>query len=276
MLTESQSDNALIKLGDALVMHARLRPFVHRFVYKVFCLQIRLDQPAPLNQLTTWLFGVNKKRPVSFMNADHGARDDSDLMLWLNQTLRSTGHALPDGQVWLQCFPRMFGYVFNPVSFWFLYDKAGQLRLLLAEVNNTFSQKHQYVLSNEQGGALQSGCTIMCEKVFHVSPFCPVQGQYKFAIKQTSKGEKISIDYFDDPNLDQALVLTAITTQFQTFSMSALFKRLLRMPFMTFGVMARIHWQAYKLWRQGAKFHSTPPLGQNAVTTNKGGNLEHD
>jgi uncharacterized protein len=276
MLTEPQLDSPLIKLGDARVMHARLRPFVHRFFYKVFCLQIRLDQPTALNRLNTWLFGINKKRPISFMNADHGARDGSDLMVWLKQTLRLTGHALPGGQVWLQCFPRMFGYVFNPVSFWFLYDQQGQLILLLAEVNNTFGQRHQYVLSDEQGGVLKPGCTVACEKVFHVSPFCSVKGEYKFTIQQTSKGEKISIDYFDDPTINQALVLTAITTEFQKFSMIALVKRLLHMPFMTLGVMVRIHLQAFKLWRRGAKFHSTPPLGQHTVTTNKGGDLEHD
>jgi DUF1365 family protein len=276
MLTSPQQNMPLVKLGDAIVMHARLRPFVHRFVYRVFCLQIRLDQPEALNKLNTWLFGVNKKRPVSFMNADHGARDGSDLQVWLKQTLLSAGHNMPDGQIWLQCFPRIFGYVFNPVSFWLLHDQQGQLRFLLAEVNNTFGQKHQYVLSDAQGGALLADRPLTCEKVFHVSPFCPVQGQYKFAIQQTSKGEKISIDYFDDASIEQALVLTAITTQFQAFTMAALFKRLLHMPFMTFGVVARIHWQAFKLWRQGAKFHSTPPLPEHAVTTNKGVNLEHD
>jgi DUF1365 family protein len=265
-----------IKLGDAIVMHARLRPFVHRFVYRVFCLQIRLDHPAGLSNLSSWLFGVNKKRAVSFMNADHGARDGSDLMVWLKQTLHSVGHEMPDGQVWLQCFPRILGYVFNPVSFWMLHDQQGQLRLLLAEVNNTFGQKHQYVLSDAKGGGLQADCPLICKKVFHVSPFCPVQGQYKFAIKQTSVGEKISINYFDDVTKEQALVLTAITTQFQTFTTAALLRRLLRMPLMTFGVMVRIHWQAFKLWRQGAKFYSTPPLPKHAVTTNKGVNLEHD
>jgi DUF1365 family protein len=276
MQTSSQQAMPHIKLGDAIVMHARLRPFVHRFVYRVFCLQIRLDHPEGLSKLSSWLFGVNKKRVVSFMNADHGERDGSDLMVWLKQTLQSSGHEMPDGQVWLQCFPRIFGYVFNPVSFWMLHDRQGQLRLLLAEVNNTFGQKHQYVLSDAEGRGLQADCPLICEKVFHVSPFCPVQGQYKFAIQQTPKGEKISINYFDDPTIEQALVLTAITTQFQTFTTAALLRRLLHMPLMTFGVMVRIHWQAFKLWRQGAKFHSTPPLPKHAVTTNKGVNLEHD
>jgi hypothetical protein len=276
MQTRTQPTHSLIKLGDAIVMHARLRPFLHRFVYRVFCLQIRLDQPEALGKLNSWLFGVNKKRPVSFMNADHGERNDSDLRVWLKQTLQRSGHEMPDGQIWLQCFPRIFGYVFNPVSFWFMHDQQGQLRILLAEVNNTFGQKHQYVLSAPQGGVLRADHSLVCQKVFHVSPFCPVQGQYKFAIQQTSKGEKISINYFDDINFEQALVLTAVTTQFQTFTTGKLLRRLMRMPLMTFGVMLRIHWQAFKLWRQGAKFHSTPPLPKHAVTTNKGVNLEHD
>lgn len=276
MLISQADKQSCIKLGDSIVMHARLRPFVHRFIYKVFCLQVRIDQPHNLVKLNSWLFGVNRKRPVSIMNADHGARDGSDLMVWLNQIVQSVGQSMPVGQVWLQCFPRIFGYVFNPVSFWFLHDPQGALRMMVAEVNNTFGQRHHYVLTHPQGEVLQPNCQLVCEKAFHVSPFCPVQGQYRFARTPTSKGEKISIDYFDDASLNQALILTAITTQFQMFSTLALLRRVMRMPAMTFGVIVRIHWQAFKLWRQGAKFHSTPPLPNEQVTANKGHNLEHD
>lgn len=275
-IVSRQPSSAMIELGQSVVMHARLKPFVHRFVYRVFCIRVRLDQPEQLSTLNSWLFGVNRSRPVSLMFADHGNRDGGDLMAWLKKTLSTVNVSFPQGAVWLQCFPRLFGYVFNPVSFWTLYDKQGQLQVLLAEVNNTFGQRHLYVLSDEQGGCLHANSTLVCQKVFHVSPFCAVKGHYQFKLDDTALGEKIAIDYFDDASSAQPLLRTAMTTTFRGFSVWALFKQVLRMPVMTLGVMLRIHWQAFKLWRQGAKFHSTPVLPQEQITTNKGTRFEHD
>jgi uncharacterized protein len=259
----------VLRLARAHVMHKRFRPFVHPFVYRLFCLQARMDRPQDLARHNSWLFGVNRSRPVSLMNADHGFRDGGDLMDWLKATTEHAGVAMPGGAVWLQCFPRLLGYVFNPVSFWYLYDKAEILRVIVAEVNNTFGQHHHYVLTNPEGGSINSDASMTCEKVFHVSPFCPVAGRYQFEYVVNQKLTRMTIDYYDDETRPEPLIHTAIATEAQPFSTSALFAAMLRMPLMTFGVMVRIHWQALKLWRRGAKFHRLPDLPTEEVTTNQ-------
>src|SRR5690554_6495306 len=224
MSNELPASDNLIRFARAVVMHKRQKPFIHAFVYKLFCMQLRVDQ---LDQLSrhgsfhgSWLFGVNRIRPVSFMSVDHGDRQSTDLMGWLNRTLHAVGLEHPGGATWLQCFPRMFGYVFNPVSFWMMHDRQGSLKLILAEVNNTFGQSHQYVLQAPDGGAIGQGDDLFCRKVFHVSPFCEIKGHYRFRYQgqitaplatapsisnramslaeSTSARQSMAIDFFDD------------------------------------------------------------------------------
>lgn len=261
-------------------MHARLRPFVHRFVYRVFCLRLRIDRPAELALHTSWLFGFECARPVSFRSSDHGPRDGSDLMQWLKRTLQASDVRFEVGAGWLQCFPRVLGYVFNPVSFWLVHDREGVLRALLAEVNNTFGQRHQYVLTAPNLGPLDATVKLGCQKVFHVSPFCDVQGSYQFKLDERAGQPRLAIDYFDhvqetqgeqEPrgeHENQALLRTAIVVQPQPLRTSALLAAFLTMPMMTFGVMLRIHVQAFKLWRRGATFRSIPTLPTDEVTHN--------
>ncbi len=258
----------LLELCRGRVMHARLRPFVHRFVYRVFCIRLRIDQLSKLSAFNSWLFGIDKKRIVSFHSRDHGARDGSNLMTWLSEALRASGVRMELGAVWLQCFPRVFGYVFNPVSFWHVHDTQGHLRVLLAEVNNTFGQRHQYILSAPGFEPIEEHTLLECQKVFHVSPFCDVEGAYRFKSSRHGVQERMAIDYFVSNEQSQPLLKTAIVVQAQAFSNSGLFLCLLSMPMMTFGVMLRIHMQAFKLWRKGAKYHPVPPLPKDEVTHN--------
>ena len=261
-------NEALVLLCQGRVMHARLRPFVHRFVYRVFCLRLRVDQLQALQHLNSWLFGIERRRPVSFWARDHGARDGSDLMRWLRASLAQAGVALAPGVVWLQCFPRVFGYVFNPVSFWHVHDQQGVLRVILAEVNNTFGQRHQYVLTAPGLGPIGHDTTLTCAKVFHVSPFCEVSGGYVFRMDARASGERMAIDYFDPVDDPQPLIRTAIVVQSTPLTTASLLKALLSRPMMTVGVMLRIHWQAFKLWRQGASFHRLPALPADELTGN--------
>lgn len=124
MLSPPLSNGPALRLARAHVLHKRFRPFVHPFVYRLFCLQARIDKPELLSKHNSWLFGVNRSRPVSLMNVDHGFRDGGDLMEWLKSTTDRAGVAMPGGAVWLQCFPRLLGYVFNPVSFGICTTKA--------------------------------------------------------------------------------------------------------------------------------------------------------
>jgi len=265
---------AVLQFCSAKVWHMRLRPFKHPLNYNVFSLRLRMDQPQALAQQTNWLFGFNRRRLVSFNNADHGYRDGTDLGQWLSDTLTLAGVEHPGGAVWLQTFPRMLGYVFNPVSFWYLHDDQAQVRVIVAEVNNTFGQHHHYVLSAPGGDPIESGQPLSCQKVFHVSPFCPLTGHYRFErmIKAHADGgvvDRMTIDYFDDEAMVEPIIRTGITVQPVPFTTARLLKAFLRMPLMTFGVMLRIHWHAFKLWRGGAKFHKLPDLPNQAVTSNQ-------
>jgi hypothetical protein len=174
----------------------------------------------------------------------------------------------------------VLGYVFNPVSFWLVYDREGVLRALLAEVNNTFGQRHQYVLTAPNLGPIDPNVKLGCQKVFHVSPFCNVQGSYQFELDERAGQPRLAIDYFDDAqetqdgqetrgeHQAQPLLRTAIVVQPQPLRTGALLAAFLTMPMMTFGVMLRIHVQAFKLWRRGATFRSIPALPTDEVTHN--------
>jgi len=258
-----------IELCQGRVMHVRLRPFVHRFVYRVFCLRLRIDRPDALQKFNSWLFGVERKRLVSFWSKDHGACDGSDLYAWIKSKLNQSGISFDVGEVTLQCFPRVLGYVFNPVSFWFIHDRNGSLRALLAEVNNTFGQKHQYLLTAASQGVIREATELECKKVFHVSPFCDVTGHYRFHLGHRAMHQRVSIDYFDSAGCVEPLLRTAIVTQPSPMTTSGLMRSLLVMPMMTVGVMLRIHIQAFKLWRKGARYHPVPALPEQELTTHE-------
>ncbi len=259
--------NPVIELCGGRVMHARLRPFIHRFVYRVFCIRIRIDRLPEAARFNSWLFGVEKRRPVSFFSRDHGARDGMELQSWLADLLQKSQIEIKTGAVWLQCFPRIFGYVFNPVSFWFVHDRDAVLRALVAEVNNTFGQRHQYVLVAPGLAEITDETELTCAKVFHVSPFCGVSGGYRFRAANITGLHRMAIDYHDPIDVAEPLLRTAIVINRKPFSTVALLRYLLTMPMMTFGVMLRIHVQAFRLWRKGGRYHSVPPLPESEVTT---------
>ena len=142
------------------VMHRRLRPAVNAFTYPVFFVQLPL---ADLARAAGPLFGVDRGNLLSFHQKDHGPRDGSPLLPWIQTMLRD--HGLPaDGEIVLQCFPRVLGYVFNPVSFWFCHDRAGELIAVLAEVSNTFGGRHAYLLHNPDGSPLRDGQELRSEQ----------------------------------------------------------------------------------------------------------------
>jgi DUF1365 family protein len=237
------------------VMHRRLRPTVHAFVYPVFFVRLPLRQLASAGNA---LFSVDRFNLLSFRQRDHGPRDGSPLLPWIQRILRESG--LPDdGEVVLQAFPRVFGFVFNPVSFWLCHNSDGELIALLAEVNNTFGGHHHYLLHNPGGAPLQDGQVLQAEKALQVSPFNKIEGRYRFVLNLKRDVQRIRIDYADG---EGPLLLTAMSGQSQGWSNRALLSVLLRMPALTLGVVLRIHWQALRLWMKKVPFvgvHSPPP-----------------
>ena len=234
------------------VMHRRLRPAANTFVYPVFFCEFPV---ADLARLNSPIFAVDRWNLLSFHQRDHGPRDGSPLLPWIRARLRERG--LPDdGEIRLQCFPRVFGYVFNPVSFWYCHDAAGRLIAVLAEVNNTFGEHHDYLLHHPDGRPLADGDVLEASKAFHVSPFCTVEGRYRFRFRRRARCLVAHIDYADRAG---DLLLTSISGTCQAWTVRRVLTAFLRMPLLTFGVMARIHWQALKLWLKGVPFHGKQP-----------------
>ena len=235
------------------VMHRRLRPAVNAFVYPVFYMQLPLANLAAANGP---IFAVDRKNLLRFHQKDHGPRDGSALLPWIQALLRERG--LPDdGEIMLQCFPRVLGYVFNPVSLWFCRNATGELIAVLAEVSNTFGGRYSYLLHNPDGAPLVDGQLLAASKDFHVSPFCELAGGYRFRFHLQRKNPVVRIDYDD---AEGELLLTSISGKPQLWSTAGLLGAFLRMPFLTLGVMWRIHWQALKLWLKGVPFYGkTPP-----------------
>jgi DUF1365 family protein len=233
-------------------MHHRLRPAANRFVYPVFFLSIPLSR---VESLANPLFGVNRPNLFGFRFADHGARDGSHPLAWIRALLAREGLAAADGEVWLQTFPRVLGYVFNPVSFWFCHDRDGHLRAILAEVANTFGERHSYLLAHPDARPILPEETLETRKRFHVSPFFPVAGGYRFRFVLREGRSLVRIDYHDEAG---DLLHTSVSGEAVRYRAAALARAFLSHPWMTAAVALRIHWQAAKLWAKRVPFFAKP------------------
>lgn len=236
------------------VLHRRLRPAANAFRYPVFFLRIPLSR---LDELPNPVFSLNSFNLLSFHFADHG--DGRAPREWIRDLLESEGVPMSGGEVELQTFPRVLGFVFNPVSFWYCHDTAGELVAVVAEVNNTFGERHCYLLRNPEGAPIRAGQEMRATKVFHVSPFCPIEGGYRFRFHEARRAGATRvvarIDYHDAQG---DLLLTSVSGTARDFSAPALVRAFVTHPMMTFGVVARIHYQALKLWLKGAPFFRKP------------------
>ena len=229
------------------VMHRRLRPVRNHFSYGVFFLRL------PLTRLEDAGIAINRAALCSFHYRDHGARDGSHPLAWIRALLAREGIEA-DGEIWLQCFPRVLGYVFNPVSFWFCEDRAGRLKAVLAEVNNTFGERHSYLL---RPGALEA------RKALHVSPFFPVAGRYRFRFDERAGRHLARIDYLDEAG---PLLQTSLAGRLAPLTRARLAAAFLAMPLHGLAVVARIHLQALRLWLRRVPVFRKPAPPDTFVT----------
>jgi DUF1365 family protein len=257
---ESWHDPALC-VGD--VMHARTRPTRNVFHYPIFYLRLPLSQ---LSTLAVPGLAINKPGICQILNRDHGPKDGSDLMHWVKELLEAHGlsGATAGGEVILQTMPRLFGYLFNPVSFYFCHDHAGHLRAVVCEVSNTFGERHNYLVSHPDHRPIESHDVLHAQKVFHVSPFFPLNGTYDFRFGGKPDSPIAMINYSAEDSVDansghgQYGLRTWIRGNAVPLRGATLRAALLRFPVLTIGVIVRIHWQALRLWLRKVTFFSKP------------------
>ena len=257
--------------GDAIqlcfgrVLHARLRPVQHHFAYGVYFMRLPLRALAR-QMCGTRLFSLNRFNLLSFHERDHGD-GATPLLPWIDALLRAEGIDDATGEIWLQAFPRVLGYVFNPVSFWFCHRADGALRAVLCEVRNTFGEKHCYLL--DTGASMAYGVELKSRKVFHVSPFCAVEGGYRFRfMRKAADGAQAesTVARIDHDDALGVLINTSISGTATPLSDRAVLRAFFAYPLMTFGVVARIHLQALRLWLKRVPFFSKPAAPSSELT----------
>ncbi len=243
------------QLGIGRVRHQRLRPVGHGFDYPTWFLLLPLrrlrDQPNPT-------LHRNRGGWVSFHDADHGDGRD-DCLAWLDEHLQAQGTTDATGEVWLHTYPRMLGVAFKPVSFWYCHRADGTLAAIVAEVNNTFGGRHCYLLT---GPNLAYGQELLATKQFHVSPFCQITGGYRFRFMRTHGGPGgagRTVARIEHDDAQGPLLLTSVSGELAALTPRRLHHALWRMPLLTLGVIARIHWQALRLLAKRVPFFGKAP-----------------
>jgi hypothetical protein len=247
-------------IGFGQVRHARLKPKRHTFNYPTYflLLPMRSLQAAPSAHLAR-----NRSALLSFFDQDHGDGRGSaqgGALAWLDELLQAEGILDATGEVWLHCYPRVLGFTFKPVSFWYCHRADGSLRAVLVEVNNTFGERHCYLLDQPAFGVEQRAA-----KVFHVSPFCPVEGGYRFRFMLTpDKQRTVARVDFDDAQ--GPLIQTSVSGDLELLTPASSRRALWGYPLMTLGVVTRIHLQAFKLFFKRAPFFRKPTPPAQFIT----------
>ena len=235
------------------VMHARMRPVHHRFAYRVMNLLIDLDRLDEADRQSR-LFGINRASVFSFHESDHGKRSSASLSSHVRHLAEQHDVDLSGGRILLLCYPRLFGYVFNPLSIYFCYDRCGNLALLIYEVRNTFGEIHSYILPVEDAAA--GGAIRQCQaKEFYVSPFMEMQTKYRFSIAPPDQQVKVRIVQTDEHGV---IFTAAFSGQRRPLTSRSLLATLVTLPLLTFKVVAAIHWEAIRLWLKNAPFVPRP------------------
>ena len=257
-------------LGFGTVRHKRLHPRVHTFSYATYFLRLplrsmaRFGSPAAGSALA-W----NRSGALSFHDCDHGdgrAPAAGGALGWLDETLQREGIFDATGEIWLQCYPRVLGFTFKPVSFWYCHrasdDQDGALRAIVVEVNNTFGERHCYLLDRPAFGPV-----LQARKVFHVSPFLPPTGDYQFRFMHRRRdGLERTLARVDYTDAGVPVLQTSVSGCLEPVTPRAIRHALWRYPFMTLGVVFHIHWQALRLCLKGIAYHGKPAAPAQRMT----------
>ena len=244
---------------NGTVIHKRFKPKTHFFKYSVFSLLIDLSELDYLNNKIKF-FSCNKFNLVSFYEKDHGNRDGSSLVSWVKKNLEDNNINTEKVKIKLLCYPRILGYVFNPLSVFYIYNENEKLVSILYEVKNTFGEQHTYIFKVDSDQNLYQH---NCSKKFHVSPFIEMNCKYFFRLLKP--GEKISV-IIDQYQTDEKILYASQDGQRVDFNTKELIKSYLKHPLMTFKIISAIHFEAFKLWIKGIKFIKKKLKIKNNIT----------
>jgi len=234
------------------VMHKRIRPIEHGFKYKVYYLCFALSR---LTKLKNAILSLDRWNLFSFYKKDYGSRDGSDLDVWVRSILETYHFSEANGEIVLMTLPRILGYSFNPVSFWYCFDNDGLLRAVLSEVSNTFGEHHCYLSFHDDHRVINENDWLRADKVFHVSPFFNVQGYYLFRFVCRADKMAAYINYFDDKGL---LLVTSVNGVVVPLTMVSALKAFVMYPLVTFKVIFLIHIEALRLLVKGLRYFHKP------------------
>jgi hypothetical protein len=245
------------------VVHQRFSPRPHRLRYRVFQGLFDIDELPTLDRLLR-LFSHNRTNLFAFHDADHGDATSGNLRAYVEDVLEQAGTPAHGGRIALLCMPRIFGHVFNPLSVYYCYAPNGDLIAMLYEVNNTFGQRHSYLipakdLIGDDGYIRQS-----CQKEFYVSPFMDMDMNYKFRL--TLPGEALTACIDGNRADGSPLIFASFTGVRREMSDATLRSALVTYPLLTLGVVAAIHWEAVKLFAKGLRLRRRPPPPPAPVT----------
>jgi uncharacterized protein len=242
-------------------VHARFGAVTHHLAYDIYQLLLDVDDVEGSVRGLSWL-KYNRLAPLAFYDRDHGDRTGQPLRTWVEMRLSEAGVALDGGPIRLLTFPRVLGFVFNPISVFFAYGMQGELKGVIYEVNNTFGETHSYVAPANNHAIEHHSAA----KVFHVSPFFDVSGRYAFTLRAPDDSITLVIDKFKDKVRDHVAALKARRLPLTD---AALMRAFFTMPFLTLKVVAAIHFEALKLLFKGAKYHDKPePPALSSIAQN--------
>ena len=250
--------NAPARLYSGKVMHQRMKPFGHRFEYKVFSLLIDLDRLEAVGRLS-WLFSVNRFNLVSFYESDHiDARispAEKGIRAYAERLFMNAGMARP-ARIELLAYPRVLGHAFNPISLYYAHDESDALAGMVYEVRNTFGERHTYVCPVEDGQLTEAGLRQTRTKIFHVSPFIDMGARYDFRVGRP--GEELQFRILES-DAEGPLLAASFSGKATHLATGPIVRQLLKIPLLGFKIVAGIHFEALRLWPKGAKFHKSPP-----------------
>ena len=246
------------KIYTGKVIHKRFKPKEHYFKYNVFSLLIDLNELEEINKYIKF-FSYNKFNIISFYDKDHGDRDGSSIKLWVKKNLRNIGIMTEDVRIKLLCYPRIFGYVFNPLRTYFIYNKHSELISIFYEVKNTFGEQHTYIFKAHDEKTVQN----KCKKKFYVSPFIEMDCEYHF--KTLNPREQLSV-VINQNDKDGKLLFASQDGVSKDFNNKNLILSYLTHPLMTFKIIGAIHYEAFKLWAKRIKLIAKKIKLKNNIT----------